>query len=165
MLIRDYSFVASTNGTASLIKQPQKIQPDEKTLSAQTLKLFTKRSTIAQKKQVRSLHLKLDLNNDPVETVFLLDQFNNLRHLKLEIFRGCIFDSLSSVERDTKWRGASNRWLFLIIQLRKLPLESAEIILHDGDIKASYNFGNLDPCSFYDFGLNGTMPKKTTLVL
>lgn len=128
------------------------------------LKLFTKRSTIAQKHQMRSLHLKMDLNNDPVETVFLLDQFTNLQHIKLEVFRGRAFDSLSPVERDTKWHGESNRWLFLIIQLRKLPLESAEIILQNGDVNASYHLGNLDPCSFYDFGLNGTMPNKTTLV-
>lgn len=112
---------------------------------------------------MRSLHLKMDLNNDPVETVFLLDQFTNLHHIKLEVSRGCAFDSLSRAERDTKWRGESNRWLFLIIQLRKLPLESAEIILHNGDINASYHLDNIDPCSFYEFGLNGTIPNKTTL--
>lgn len=124
------------------------------------LKLLTKQSTIAQKKLIKSFHLKLDLNNDPAETAFRLDQFKNLQHLELEVFRGCAFDSLSPVEPDTRWRGASNRWLFLIMQLRKLPLKSAEIILHDGDVKTSYNIGNLDPCGFYDFGLNGTMPKK-----
>lgn len=128
------------------------------------LKLFTKQSTIAQKKQTRSLHLKLDLNNDPVETAFVLERFNNLQHLKLEVFWVYAFDSLSPVERDTRWRGASNRWAFLIIQLRKLPLESAEIILHDGIVKTSYHIDNFDPCNFYYFGLNGTMPKKTTLI-
>lgn len=105
----------------------------------------------------------MDLNNAPEEMVLLLDQFTNLPCIKLEVFRGCAFDNLSSVERDKKWRGVSNRWLTLFIQLRKLPLESAEIILHDGDVKASYHIGNLDPCDFYDFGLNGTMPEKTTL--
>lgn len=143
-------------------------------MSAQMLKIFIRKSTIAQKKQIRSLVLKHDLlNNDPVETAFLLEQLNNLQHLKLEIFRGLYDafddDSLSPVNerdtRDTWWRGASNRWVFLIIQLRKLPLESAEIILHDGTVKTtSYNIDSLDPCSFYCFGLNGTMPKKTDFV-
>lgn len=148
-----------------MIKQPQEIQSGEKTtLSAQMLKLFTKKSTIAQKKQIRTLHLKHDLNNDPVETAFLLEQFNNLQHLKLEFFRVYYtFSNLSPVERDTWWRGASNRWVFLIIQLRMLPLESAEIILNDGTVKTSYNIDNLDPCSFYYFGFNGTMQKKTNL--
>lgn len=159
-----YSSATRTNGAASFFKQPQIIQLGEKALNFQMFKLFTKRSTIAQKHQMRSLHLKMDLNNDPLETVFPLDQFTNLQYIKLEVFRDCAFDRLSPVERDSGWRGASNRWVFLINKLRELPLESAELILHDGDANASYYLGDLDSCSFYDFGLNGIMPNKTTLV-